>query len=169
MMSRRGALHDRWVWAQLALLAGIGVLIPTVPRLVNLGPLDPLLGMLDARGLRLWIGIPLLGLGLALAGWGVRSLGASLTPSVQPLPDASLVESGPYRRVRHPIYLGIILTMAGYAELLANWRLAFLTGWILTLFFDAKATREERYLTERFPEYSSYRRGVPKLWPWGKR
>jgi len=36
----------------------------------------------------------------------------------------------------------------------------------LFVFFDAKARKEEVWLTERFPDYANYRISVKKLIPW---
>src|SRR5262245_57860355 len=89
--------------------------------------------------------------GLVLAVWAARTMGHSLTAFPRPLPDGELVESGPYRRLRHPIYVGFLLFLAGLALVFSVYALA-LTG-LLALFWFAKARREERYLLERFPGY----------------
>jgi protein-S-isoprenylcysteine O-methyltransferase Ste14 len=81
------------------------------------------------------------------------------------LPDArGLVTSGPYRLVRHPLYLGEVGAAAGIA--VAAPRLSNLLA--LVLFTAAQAGRarvEERTLVRAFPDYADYRRRTPMLIP----
>lgn len=160
-MDLRRAARDPWVWGQLALLLAIGLLAPLLPRYVSLGELDPMLNRLDPVRLRR-LGWLLAAGGVALAVWGARSLGPSLTPGTEPLPGAPLVTTGAYAHVRHPIYLGIVLLTAGYTLACSNWTLALVLGFAALGYFDAKARREERWLIARHPSYEAYRRHVPR-------
>jgi protein-S-isoprenylcysteine O-methyltransferase Ste14 len=160
-MDLHKAMRDPWVWGQLALFALIGLGAPLVPRYVALGDLDPGLSRVDQVRIR-WLGAPLIAAGLALAAWGVRSLGRSLTPGTEPLPGAPLVISGAYTHVRHPIYTGIVLGLAGYTLAWSNWTLALLVGLLVWAYFSGKARAEERWLVERYPTYEVYMRQVPR-------
>jgi protein-S-isoprenylcysteine O-methyltransferase Ste14 len=109
------------------------------------------------------------GIGLGVAGGllflaGLLGLGRGLTPFPKPLPNARLVQTGAFGLARHPVYGGGILAVAGWA-LLHGGVLGLIAAGVLALFFDAKASREERWLTSRFPEYAAYRRRVKKLIP----
>src|SRR6516162_7739227 len=53
--------------------------------------------------------------GLGLAVWARRYLGRNWGTPMSQKVDPELVTSGPYRRVRHPIYSGIILALCGTA------------------------------------------------------
>jgi protein-S-isoprenylcysteine O-methyltransferase Ste14 len=110
------------------------------------------------------IGLPLALAGTALTAAGFRGLGDNLTALPHPKEDATLVQDGVYGVVRHPIYSGVILTTLG-AGLLTQNRTRTLLGALLFAFFDAKARREEAWLTEKFPAYPAYRRSVKKLIP----
>lgn len=92
--------------------------------------------------------------GGVLAVLSARALGPSLTPYPRPGEPARFVEHGPYRIVRHPIYLGGILFLTGYSLAFSPWALAA-TG-ALTVLWGLKAGVEERFLRERYPEYQSY-------------
>jgi protein-S-isoprenylcysteine O-methyltransferase Ste14 len=152
-MDLRKAMRDPWVWGQLALFALIGFGAPLLPRWVSLG--------VDPDGTR-WLGAPVIAAGLAIAIWGVRSLGRSLTPGTEPLPGAPLVTSGAYAHVRHPIYAGIVLGLAGYTLAWSNWTLALLAGLLTWAYFNGKAKAEERWLVRRYPTYEAYMRQVPR-------
>ena len=102
------------------------------------------------------------GLGLVLAGaWW---LGRNLPPFAAPRDGSVLVERGPYRLVRHPIYAGLFLGALGWAFLVRG---VLTLGWalLLLLLLDRKASLEERWLMESFPGYAAYRQRVRKLIP----
>lgn len=96
--------------------------------------------------------------------WGLKSLGAALTPFPGPLSDATLRREGPYCSMRHPIYAGVMLASLG-------WALWWLSGigvvyaLALAFFFDRKAAFEERKLREKYPDYPDYARTVKKFIP----
>jgi protein-S-isoprenylcysteine O-methyltransferase Ste14 len=81
-------------------------------------------------------------------------MGRSLTPFPTPKPDGRLVREGPFRRLRHPIYVGGVLVFGGFSLVFSAWGL-LLTG-LLGVLWIAKARREEALLGERFPEYAEY-------------
>lgn len=84
-----------------------------------------------------------------------RALGSNLTPYPQPRAGTSLVSHGVYARVRHPIYTGVVLALGG-ASVLAG---SISAGWvaaIVLVFFNAKASVEERALTINVPGYREY-------------
>jgi protein-S-isoprenylcysteine O-methyltransferase Ste14 len=153
------AARDPWVWGQLALIAAVAVTAPLLPRYVSLGDVDPVINRVDPHWIR-WLGAPLVAAGLAIAVWGVRSLGRSLTPGTEPLPEAPLVTSGAYAHARHPIYLGIVLALAGYTLAWSNWTLALVVGVLARAYFNGKAKAEERWLVQRYSLYEAYMRRV---------
>src|SRR3990172_164851 len=52
--------------------------------------------------------------------WGARNLGPMLTVAIETREGGELVTSGPYARIRHPIYTGIFLQVAGLGLALAS-------------------------------------------------
>jgi protein-S-isoprenylcysteine O-methyltransferase Ste14 len=95
---------------------------------------------------------------------GLVRLGRGLTPLPYPKEGTALVQAGPFGIVRHPMYSGGLVLALGWAL----WVRSGLTlGYVAVLFvfLDLKSRREERWLTERFPEYADYRRRVRKLVP----
>jgi protein-S-isoprenylcysteine O-methyltransferase Ste14 len=78
--------------------------------------------------------------------------------------NPELVTTGPYHRVRHPTYSGLILALIGTA--LATTLYALIAVPILAGFFIYSATREEAYLTEQFRDtYRAYKGATKVLIP----
>jgi protein-S-isoprenylcysteine O-methyltransferase Ste14 len=105
--------------------------------------------------------------GLAISLLAIRELRRSLSVLPRPVDEGSLVSSGLYGRVRHPIYSGVILAAAG-ASLYAVSPIAGLLTVVLAIWLDLKSRREEIWLRERYPGYAEYagrtRRFVPGLY-----
>jgi protein-S-isoprenylcysteine O-methyltransferase Ste14 len=151
-MDLRRATRDPWVLGQLVLLAVIALGAPRIPRRLPFAAPGPAF----MQGL----GAVMLFCGTVLALWSARTLGRSLTPGTEPLAGARLVTTGPYRYVRHPIYLGLVLLCTGYTLLWANLSVALAVGAVVWLYFEGKARAEERWLVERYPDYKEYMRRV---------
>jgi protein-S-isoprenylcysteine O-methyltransferase Ste14 len=102
---------------------------------------------------------------LALAGFGAMQIRGYLTPLPYPVAHSQLVTGGVYGLVRHPLYSSQLIAALGWTcYTLSLGHLAILA--LGFLFFDYKAGKEERWLTERHPEYANYARRVRKLVPW---
>jgi protein-S-isoprenylcysteine O-methyltransferase Ste14 len=116
------------------------------------------------------IGPPATGLGgmviflsVALVGWAVLALVKVGNDPRPDKPDAAMVESGPYRFSRNPIYLGFLLAVTGLALMwgtLWGWIAVVVTHGLLDRLVIAK---EEAYLAGRFgAAYEAYRARVRK-------
>jgi protein-S-isoprenylcysteine O-methyltransferase Ste14 len=81
------------------------------------------------------------------------------------LPEArGLVTRGPYRVVRHPVYLGELGAAAGLvAGAPDRWNLAAMAAFVSAQFVRMRL--EERALQREFPEYAAYAAGTPRLLP----
>jgi protein-S-isoprenylcysteine O-methyltransferase Ste14 len=101
-------------------------------------------------------GFAVAALGVALTVWAGVTMGHSLSPFPKPPRHAELVDRGPYRFLRHPIYVGGVLFFAGLSFVFSVYGLV-LTA-VLAIFWVAKARLEERHLLARFPAYADYRR-----------
>jgi protein-S-isoprenylcysteine O-methyltransferase Ste14 len=110
------------------------------------------------------IGLAVFLLGLALAVWARVYLGRNWGMPMTQKEDPELVTSGPYRRVRNPIYSGIILAMIGTTIAVSLYWLVAVV--VLGGYFIYSATVEERYMAERFPDsYPEYKRSTKMLIP----
>ncbi len=103
--------------------------------------------------------------GAALLGAGGRWLGRqNITALPRPRDEGTLVESGPFALVRHPIYGGGFLMALGWAIWFRGPLTLAYTGGLL-VFLDMKSRREERWLCEKFRGYRDYQARVRKLIP----
>jgi protein-S-isoprenylcysteine O-methyltransferase Ste14 len=96
---------------------------------------------------------------------GTISLGRNLSPFPKPSACATLVTTGIYGLMRHPLYTAVFCGSVGWALVWQSWP-ALLAGLALAPLFDGKARREERWLRQQFPEYSAYERKVRRFIPW---
>jgi protein-S-isoprenylcysteine O-methyltransferase Ste14 len=150
---------ERGEW-YLAVQAGLFLLLAFGPRTF---PGLPAWGATSARLCSLTGGI-LMAAGGLLAAAGAIGLGRNLTPLPQPKEKGTLIVTGAYRLVRHPIYSGITFMAFGWGSWLNSW-LTIGYALVLFAFFDLKSRREERWLLEKFPDYAAYRQRVRKLIP----
>ena len=97
--------------------------------------------------------------GAAVSAWSLMAHGWRVSPFPKPQEGARLVDSGPYRYVRHPMYSGIIAFTLGAGLAYAN-PVAMLTSATFLIFFMAKTGREEEMLIEEVAGYREYRSAV---------
>lgn len=92
--------------------------------------------------------------GAVLAAVSARALGRSLTPFPRPSEGTEIVERGPYDFVRHPIYSGGILFLAGFSLFLSPAALILTAA--LGSVWGLKSRVEERFLLTSYPGYAAY-------------
>jgi len=99
-----------------------------------------------------------------IAGAVQLAFGRSLSALPSPKSTATLIDTGVFAFVRHPMYCGAIWAGVGLA-LHTQGLLTLGYTALLAVFLDVKASREERWLAATFPGYASYRTRVQKLLP----
>ena len=110
-------------------------------------------------------GLAIFVLGLALAVWARVYLGRNWGMPMSHKADPELVTTGPYRKIRHPIYSGIILGMAGTAIAVSLYWLIAVA--ILGAYFLFSAVIEERTMAKLFPAaYPPYKHATKMLIPY---
>jgi protein-S-isoprenylcysteine O-methyltransferase Ste14 len=80
----------------------------------------------------------------------------------------TVVSSGPYHYVRHPMYMAIVVFVVGTSLLLGSW-LGVLLGLIIVVMLGWRAVLEERTLQQELPGYTGYMaqvkyRLIPYIW-----
>jgi protein-S-isoprenylcysteine O-methyltransferase Ste14 len=116
-----------------------------------------------------WLGVALGALSLVLYTWSRHALGKAWSSCLQMQARHALVTTGPYARIRHPIYLAMILFLTALTLVGANWVLVvFLIISVVDLVL--RVPREEQMMIEVFGEaYEAYRQRTGGLLPrWGK-
>jgi protein-S-isoprenylcysteine O-methyltransferase Ste14 len=161
--SGRGAQHarDALLVALFILLIGQAIGVAShrhVPRLLVAGP-STAYDALQVAGAILMFG------GIALLAAAQLNMGASWRIGIREGDAPGLVSGGLYRFCRHPIYLGLLTAIAGYAAMLPSpLSLATLAGAYAGARFQAAA--EEAYLKRTYGEaYSNYARRVGRFVP----
>jgi protein-S-isoprenylcysteine O-methyltransferase Ste14 len=104
------------------------------------------------------------GLGVIVASSVVLRRSQSFSALPRPIATGSLVDRGPYRVVRHPLYAGLILAALGVTLIRMTPLVAALTVG-LAVVLDLKRRREEAWLVDRFPGYAAYRSRTKALIP----
>ena len=99
--------------------------------------------------------------GTAWSVWSLRSLGRNLSVIAQ---AREVVEHGPYRWIRHPLYTGEIVSSLGLA--IAAGTVAAAGAWITLVALQVyRAHREEEILIGTLPTYAAYRTQTAVLLP----
>jgi protein-S-isoprenylcysteine O-methyltransferase Ste14 len=110
------------------------------------------------------IGMVVVAVGLGFAVWARWHLGRNWSAAVAVKQDHTLIRSGPYRVVRHPIYSGMVLALFGTALAIGEAR-GFIGAALILLGFVLKLLAEEARMRETFPEYENYCRHTARLIP----
>jgi protein-S-isoprenylcysteine O-methyltransferase Ste14 len=108
-----------------------------------------------------WLGAMVFVLALALFAWAIVTMTRAGSNVPTNRPTTTIVESGPYRFTRNPIYLGMFLGLVGLAITFDNlWLLMTLVPFALVIRYGVVA-REEAYLDRKFGNgYRGYRSRV---------
>jgi len=98
-----------------------------------------------------WAGFAVTAIGLGIATWARQRLGRFWSSAIELKAGHKLVQDGPYRLVRHPVYAGILLAALGSG--LADGDVGSAVGFaIIAAGFIAKLKREERFVAAQFGE-----------------
>jgi protein-S-isoprenylcysteine O-methyltransferase Ste14 len=108
-----------------------------------------------------WLGAMVFALALALLAWAIATITRAGSNVPTNLPTTSIVDTGPYRFTRNPIYLSMVLGLIGLAIAFNSlWLLLTLVPFALVIRYGVVA-REEAYLERKFGDvYRGYRARV---------
>jgi protein-S-isoprenylcysteine O-methyltransferase Ste14 len=140
------------VWFSVAIGIVVAVLFPDA-------------AIRNGRNALFIVGLVLMVSGMALRWYSIRMLGGSFTCEVATRPGQEVVQTGPYRWVRHPSYTGGLLTVLGVLVCCVN--LASLAALVVAIAGYAYRIRvEERALaTYLGSAYSDYMARTKRLIP----
>ncbi len=128
-------------------------------------PIHGLGRFLPASALLMAVGLAIEVAGLSLAIWARRHLGRNWSGEITIKQDHQLIQTGPYRYLRHPIYTGLLMMYAGLTVATGEW--LGVIGLAVAVFAYWRKTRmEEATLGVAFgAEYDAYRRDTWAIVP----
>jgi protein-S-isoprenylcysteine O-methyltransferase Ste14 len=106
--------------------------------------------------------VALMGAGLGLRVWAALVLGAFYTRTLRTSAGQRIVAEGPYRLVRHPGYLGVLLLWLGAGLATANWIAAATIMAFMVRAYARRIQTEEAMLTATFGD--EYLRFAGRTW-----
>ncbi len=113
-----------------------------------------------------WLGIFICGFGLYLYWWTHSHLGKNFTNTIYIRSKARLVTSGPYRWIRHPMYVSAVLMCVGSALIAANWFIGGLGLVLLIIIMIFRTPIEEKRLLDHYGEaYRQYMEHTDRFFP----
>lgn len=145
-----------------------GIIIQSVGiAFAGFGPVKLTLSSLSAAGLAgTAIVILLMGGAIALFVASSRELGRNWSLVARTRTDHELVRTGPYARVRHPIYLGMLLFLLSLSAALGHWLQLVVAIPLFDVGTAIRTRLEDSLLEQNFGEaFREYRRSTPALIP----
>jgi protein-S-isoprenylcysteine O-methyltransferase Ste14 len=113
-----------------------------------------------------WAGIGLALLGFALLQWAQNTLGKNWSDMPRMIKEQSLVTSGPYRFIRHPIYTAFVLILGSTLLISANWLIGLAWLGMTILELGSRIQFEEGLMLEYFgAQYREYMKHTGRLLP----
>lgn len=111
------------------------------------------------------LGVPAGLAGVVLFGWMFRHLGLNVTSTSIPRSNATLITTGPYRWVRHPMYSAVLILVTAASLLTAN-TVVGVGGMAMFTLLAARSHIEEERLVEKFGDaYRAYQRRTGRFLP----
>lgn len=115
-----------------------------------------------------WTGVLTALLGFVLLQWAQNTLGKSWSDTPRMMKEQTLITSGPYRTIRHPIYTGFLLILGSTLFISANWLIGLSWTGMVVLEIISRIHFEEGLMVEYFgDQYREYMertgRFLPKL------
>jgi protein-S-isoprenylcysteine O-methyltransferase len=150
----RGSLRLLWI-----------VIVTCVTLSFNLAYLLPAASMGAAPALRA-LGIAIFVMGLMIRWHAIVHLGRFFTVNVAIAADHRLIDTGPYRFVRHPSYTGALMAFLGLALCLANWAsLVVMVVPVFLVFLRRMQVEEGALLLALGDQYRDYMNRTKRLIP----
>lgn len=113
-----------------------------------------------------WAGISIALLGFALLQWAQTTLGRNWSDTPRMMKDQTLITSGPYQFIRHPIYSAFLLIMGPTLFISANWLIGFSWIGMTVLEIASRIGFEESLMLEYFGDrYREYMKRTGRLLP----
>lgn len=112
-----------------------------------------------------WLGVLLALGGLFMRTWANRVLGRFYTRTLRVAQGQAIIQDGPYRLIRHPGYLGMILMWLGVSMATGNWIVLATVFLLIAAAYYYRIETEEKMLVGTLPGYAEYRSRTWRLIP----
>jgi protein-S-isoprenylcysteine O-methyltransferase Ste14 len=104
--------------------------------------------------------------GLLVIGWLHFHLGVEFDTTIDASQHRSLVVTGPYHYIRHPLYVAFFLFFIGAGLAVGAWVISAAGAALFFLLMTVRLRKEERQLVERFGRsYLEYAARTPRFFP----
>lgn len=113
-----------------------------------------------------WTGVGIAVIGFALLQWAQNTLGKNWSDMPRLLKGQSLITSGPYQYIRHPIYTAFLLILGSTFFISANWMIGLAWIGMSALEVASRIGYEEALMLESFgDQYREYMKKTGRLFP----
>ena len=112
-----------------------------------------------------YLGMALIIIGFILRQYSIKILGRFFIPTVSKQKSQRIIQTGPYRYIRHPSYTGLILELVGLSLALSNIMSLLITLIFILPIIIYRIKVEESFLIKNFKEYRLYKQKTKKLIP----
>jgi len=113
-----------------------------------------------------WAGVGIALIGFVLLQWAQVTLANSWSDTPRMLKEQTLITSGPYRTIRHPIYTAFILILSSTLLISSNWLIGLCWAGMVTLEVFSRISFEESLMVEFFgDQYREYMKKTGRLLP----
>lgn len=113
-----------------------------------------------------WTGVAVALVGFALLQWSQNTLGKNWSDTPRLLKEQTLITSGPYHYIRHPIYTAFILILGSTFFISANWMIGLTWIGMSALEIASRIGYEESLMLENFgDQYREYMKKTGRLLP----
>jgi protein-S-isoprenylcysteine O-methyltransferase Ste14 len=124
---------------------------------------------IEPEALAAWLGLVFVWCGAGMRIWCIRTLGTYFTFTVQTSADQPVIDTGPYRWLRHPSYTGLLLAYTGIGFLMGNWLspVAVVVGSVLGLAYRIRVEEDALVgeMGDRYEYFAAKRkRLLPYVW-----
>lgn len=156
--------REEGLLSKIASLLGLGGFIGVILYVINPDWLS--WAALPLPLLVRWAGVGIALAGFALLQWSQNTLGKNWSDTPRMINEQSLITSGPYQFIRHPIYTAFLLILGSTLLISANWFIGFAWIGMTVLEVVSRIRFEESLMLEYFgEEYREYMKRTGRLFP----
>lgn len=157
----RSHMRDRGSYGLIVALLFVGLTLD-----FSLSARLPQAGIMWRRPLVFFLGIGLMLGGVAFRWWAIASLGKFFTFDVAVQSSQKVVDTGPYRYIRHPSYTGALMTQVGIGLALGNWAGLLALMLCMAIAYAYRISVEEKALIAALGEpYKQYMQRTRRIIP----